>query len=147
MNRIVDLRNSFISHEIYDIYSACMYMPTWEKFYEQAMQLISDDLVSILGFVHNNDILGILVIRKGPQQNAVIEGIAVHRSYRQMGIGRQLIEFVFGMLQIRALLAETDDDAILFYKHCGFKTVEVVKYYDDKEYRRYKCVLEILQEV
>lgn len=145
MDRIIDLRNRFISHEVYDIYSACMYMPTWEKFHEQAMQFMSDDLISILGFVHNNEILGVLVIRKGSQQNAVIEGIAVHKSYRQMGIGRQFIEFVFKMLQVKVLSAETDDDAILFYRHCDFKTVEVVKYYEDKEYRRYKCMLEILQ--
>lgn len=144
MNRIVDLRNEFVSSEVYDIYSACMYMPTWEKFCEQAIQFMSDDLVSLFGFVHNNDILGVLVIRKDYQQNAEIKGIAVSISHRQMGIGRKLIEFAFQVLRIKALLAETDDDAILFYKHCGFEAVEVVKYYEGKKYRRYECMLEKL---
>lgn len=34
MNGIIDLRNRFVSQQVYDIYSTCMYMPTWEKFCE-----------------------------------------------------------------------------------------------------------------
>ena len=144
MNGIIDLRNRFISQQVYDIYSACMYMPTWEKFCEQANILINDDLVSILGCVHNNNIIGVLVMQKVTQQSAEIKGIAVDFLYRQKGIGRQLIEFVFQSLKIKSLFAETDDDAILFYRHCGFKIEDIVKVYENKEYRRYKCTLEKL---
>ncbi len=144
MNRIVDLRNRFISQQVYEIYSACMYMPTWEKFSEQANLLINDDLVSILGYIHKNNIIGVLVIQKGTQQRAVIKGIAVNALYRQKGIGRQLVESVFQSFKVKSLFAETDDDAIVFYRHCGFEIEDIVKVYENKEYQRYKCTLEKL---
>lgn len=144
MNRIVDLRNRFISQQVYEIYSACMYMPTWEKFSEQANLLINDDLVSILGYIHKNNIIGVLVIQKDTQQRAVIKGIAVNALYRQKGIGRQLVESVFQSFKVKSLFAETDDDAIVFYRHCGFEIEDIVKVYENKEYQRYKCTLEKL---
>lgn len=144
MNEIVDLRNNFVSPQVYAIYSACMYMPTWKKFCKQANVLIGDDLVRVFGYIHNHEIIGILAIRTDTKQNAEIKGIAVGTLYRQKGIGRQLIEFVFQTLQLKYLLAETDDAAILFYKRCGFEIEEIFKLYEHKEYRRYKCTLEKL---
>ena len=77
MNEIIDLKNRFISNQAYEIYSACMYMPTWEKFYEQANILVNEDLVSILGYIHNNNIIGILVIQKTTPESVEIKGISV----------------------------------------------------------------------
>lgn len=142
--KVVDLKSGFISSQAYDIYSECMYMATWEKFCKQAKLLISDDLVSIFGVIHNSDIIGVIAIRKVNSQSAEIKGIAVNASYRQRGIGRRLIESVFQNMHIKFLYAETDDDAISFYKHCGFKAEVNVKVYENIEYRRYKYTLEIL---
>lgn len=140
--KVVNLKNSFISSQIYDIYSECMYRPTWEKFYTQAKLLINDDAVSILGGITNSDIIGVIAIRQMNSYSAEIKGIAVSPLYRQSGVGRQLIESIFQRMQIKILYAETDDDAISFYEHCGFRTETLVKIYEDIEYRRYKCILE-----
>lgn len=51
----------------------------------------------------------------------------------------KLIDYVIENLNVKILFAETDDDAVEFYKKYGFKT-EFIK---DKEYTRYKCVLVI----
>lgn len=43
------------------------------------------------------------------------------------------------MLQINKLFAETDNDAVGFYEHCGFDIVKFIKKADGKDFIRYKC--------
>ena len=40
---------------------------------------------------------------------------------------------------IKEFFAETDDDAVMFYRRCGFQTDEFYKTYNTYKAKRYKC--------
>ena len=141
MCTIIDLKDKFNSLDCYNVYSACMYMPTVETFYKRASTLIEDKDVYVFGFVNENKIKGIVAIKQNNDVNAEIIGIAVDSSCRKQGIGRQLVNYAVDNLNISVLFAETDDDAISFYRQCGFQTEEFYKSYKNGIFKRYKCYL------
>ena len=81
--------------------------------------------------------LGVIVIKKINHGFYEIIDISVAPGFRTQGIASKLIDYVIEKFNIKNLFAETDNDAVGFYKKYGFKT-EFIK---DKEYTRYKCVL------
>jgi ribosomal protein S18 acetylase RimI-like enzyme len=54
-----------------------------------------------------------------------------------MGIGKKLIEYSFYHLKPSILVAETDDDAVEFYRRCGFIINSLGEKYPDIV--RYEC--------
>jgi GNAT superfamily N-acetyltransferase len=52
-----------------------------------------------------------------------IRSIAVAPAWRNRGVGRKLIEALAERASAKRVVAETDDDAVGFYRRCGF-TVE-----------------------
>ena len=60
---------------------------------------------------------------------------------RQQGIGSYMIQQVFCNHKIEELYAETDIDAVNFYKKTGFAIKEFVEHYDSHSVLRYSCVL------
>ncbi|MDR0288013.1 MAG: GNAT family N-acetyltransferase [Clostridiales bacterium] len=70
----------------------------------------------------------------------VVHNIAVSPKMRKNGIGKAMITAVQEKYKT-AVKAETDDDAVEFYRKCGFETEGFMKTCNNIEYRRYKCVL------
>jgi len=50
-----------------------------------------------------------------------------------------MINNIIAQSNIKELIAETDDDAVEFYRKCGFKIKDLGAVYDNT--RRYKCIL------
>jgi ribosomal protein S18 acetylase RimI-like enzyme len=65
-----------------------------------------------------------------------ILNIAVSEKERNHGIGRNMIDAV-AKTHIMAIEAETDDDAVGFYRKCGFEASAIQKY----NTRRWVCTL------
>lgn len=141
MKKITDIKNIFASQEVFAVYADCMYMPTWDKFLVRANEFVTDDSVHIFGYIEEDAVVGIIAVQQKENFCAEIKGIAVAPSHRKKGIGKQLIDSVFQHLPISALHAETDDDAIAFYQHCGFETESYMRQFESGSVRRYKCVL------
>jgi len=143
MGVIQDIKDKFITSEIYSIYSLCMYQPTWEKFISKAAEYMNSQTTSIFGYYLDGHIAGVIVINQDQKggEFPLIRGIAINYENRNQGIGRQLIQYACKVLGLSILTAETDDDAVSFYIRCGFKTEEFMLTFDSGEYRRYKCVL------
>ncbi len=85
--------------------------------------------------------VGVLRLDSQNRGRCTITHIATSPKWRGQGIGRKLIEFArdnFGFEQIEA---ETDDDALEFYKACGF----AVEPLGENKYgvQRYRCVLRV----
>lgn len=140
MKNIVDLKNNFIMADVYRVYSACMFEPTWEKFRERAENLSADPNVRVFGCFEDDALLGVIAVRK-MSDYAEICGIAVEEKRRGCGIGGKLVRYVMDMLKPDVLSAETDDDAVEFYRKAGFLIEEFAKVYDSGVYRRYRCTL------
>ena len=140
MKEIADLKENFITQEVYSVYAACMFEPTWEKFCRKADGFLRDPEVSVFGYRENDVPVGVIVVRKCGTV-AEICGIAVNQADRGRGIGGRLIRYVMEYLSPDVLTAETDDDAVEFYRKCGLRTEAFTETYDGGECRRYRCVL------
>ena len=93
----------------------------------------------LYGWIENDEVLGVCGVEIHSDW-VVINNIAVNFSARKHGIGRAMIIAIQQKYQI-TVEAETDDDAIEFYRKCGFETEGFVKTYNDGECQRYKCIL------
>jgi len=69
----------------------------------------------------------------------VLEYIAVDATHRGRGLGRQLIEYISAN---GAIEAETDDDAVDFYRRLGFTISDAGRDARWPDRRRYRCVLD-----
>ena len=125
---IRDIKKQFQTAEAYAVYAACMYEPTFEKFLQKTAPLLDDPNTGVYGA-------------------AEINGIAVRETHRRRHIGSDLIEYVLRAEALTELSAETDDDAVLFYRHCGFETETVSMTYGGIPCRRYRCVRRSCQRV
>lgn len=135
------IKQTFLTSAVYEIYSQCMYAPTYEKFARKARSYLDDPSTDIYGFYEDNTLLGVIVLQPKFQNTAEIVGIAVERTHWNRHIGRKLIQYAATTGHYQALYAETDKDAVLFYARCGFKTEAFQAVYDGIPCRRYRCIL------
>ncbi len=91
-------------------------------------------------FAHDREgtLIGVIGIEQVTEGAGVITQIAVARSVRHQGIARAMIDDGMGALSISVLQAETDDDAVGFYRSCGFQVRSLGEKYPGVE--RYLCV-------
>lgn len=69
-----------------------------------------------------------------------IHSIAVEPEWRHRGLGRMLLDALAECLSAERLVAETDDDAVGFYGHCGFVVEDAPSKFGRA---RFWCVREI----
>ena len=73
-------------------------------------------------------------------KTARIRHIAVDPTVQRVGLGRRMIEALFRQLDFSVLRAETDSDAVEFYRACGFTVETLGETYPGVE--RFECVLQ-----
>lgn len=137
---IRDIKQNFLTPEVYEIYSLCMYTPTYEKFAKKAHAYLSNPGTAIYGFYANHALLGVIVLQSTAPSTAEIVGIAVEHSHQHRHIGRNLIQYAVTAGRYPELYAETDDDAVSFYERCGFETEAFQATYNGIPRRRYRCI-------
>ena len=129
-----------LSEEAYAIYAPCMYNASYMDYKLKIESYISNQLTDIFVCTENEKKLGILVLNK-KEFEAEIMGIAVSSKFHNRGIGRLLISTVMNYEQMECMTAQTDDDAIEFYRKCGFSDEKIIKEYPDGKSIRYNCLL------
>ena len=127
--------------QTYDIYKHCMYMPTEEAFRKKIGLYLRDHAVRIYGCSDHDRITGILVVSLAENDRAEIIGISVDPAYRNQGIGSYMINQVQKNLGITFFYAETDDDAVRFYRKNGFVIIAFSEIHDGETVTRYRCEL------
>lgn len=85
-----------------------------------------------------DDYVGICGVRRIDNQKVDIMHIAVDETLRKQGIATKMIQAVNDIERVKEIHAETDDDAVNFYRKLGFKVTEVRDKYTDV--LRYECV-------
>ena len=96
-----------------------------------------DVSLQLFGLMDSEALLGLIGLAPLDTQAASIRHIAVHRSRRKQGLGRAMIDLIFSTLNLVRLEAETDDDAIGFYRRCGFAIENLGEQYPG--IIRYRC--------
>ena len=82
--------------------------------------------------------LGIIGV-KGEEGSAEMLHIAVAENKRNCGIGRSMIDELLMLENLTELTAETDRDAVEFYRRCGFEIQSLGEKYPGVE--RFHCRL------
>ncbi len=134
-------RDWLTSKEAFSIYAPCMYQPKYEDFVAQMEEYFSDPSVKIFVCETEGDKDGILVMKEDGYE-AEILGIAVKESLRKKGIGKDMVYQVMEIEHLKRITAQTDDDAIGFYRNSGFEAEKVVIEYPDGSAVRYNCVFQ-----
>lgn len=136
---IHDMKQNVLSPAVYEIYSQCMYAPSYEKFAEKARFYLDDSSTAIYGFYENSTLLGVIVLQAKAPSTAEIVGIAVEHTHQHRHIGKKLIQHAAAIGRYTELYAETDDDAVTFYERCGFEVEAFQAAYDGIPCKRYRC--------
>ena len=136
---IKNIKGVLCAQEIYNIYSACMFEPTFDKFKIKTEQMQNDSTVSVYGYFLNEKIVGVISTQETDKAVEII-GIVVDSQKRHLGIGTKLIDYISKKCK-KEIIAETDSDAVMFYKKCGFDIEEKTVSKPNISYSRYICTL------
>lgn len=131
MNSIVVVDK--IDSDILALLAQSVYNPTEERLLNRAKKYKDDINTHIYAYKDENDYKGIVVFEI-VNSSATILDIAVKLECQRNGIGSKLVDFIFNQFEIDKITAETDDDAIGFYKKCGFTVASVNEVSGTKRY-------------
>ena len=96
---------------------------------------------SIFVAVQESKIIGVIGMVHSDRSHGIIAHLTVHPDTRRQGVGCQLINNTVTALELKDIEAETDQDAIDFYRACGFETQEIESQYPGV--RRFRCAKNI----
>ena len=136
---IKNIKDILCTKEIYNIYSACMFEPTFDKFKLKTKQMQNDSSVCVYGYFLNEKIIAVISTQETDKTIEII-GIAVDIKDRYSGIGTKLIDYIKDKSK-KPIIAETDSDAVMFYKKYGFDIEEKIVSKSSISYSRYVCTL------
>ncbi len=133
---IIDIKKSISKYPFYELLSPSVYSPTKERLIARAEKYQENENTHIYAFEESGEFKGIVVFEIA-DNTATILDIAVKSEHQGQGIGSKLIDFIFNEFSVENITAETDDDAIDFYKKYGFIIANTIIKFDTK---RYICV-------
>ncbi len=93
----------------------------------------------LYGYTIEQDLVGCIGIVKGEANRCEIKHIAVSPAFRGKGIGREMIRYIIEQYSFTSIYAETDQEAVLFYKNLGFHITNLGEKYPGVE--RFACLL------
>jgi ribosomal protein S18 acetylase RimI-like enzyme len=117
---IIDVKNYFDSTELLEILAESVFEPTMERLKSKADNYMSNPLVSIYALNQNGKNIGIIVLKTINSRQIEILNFAVKSDMQKSGVGRKLINYCSRAFKADSIIAETDDDAVGFYKKVGF---------------------------
>jgi ribosomal protein S18 acetylase RimI-like enzyme len=94
----------------------------------------------LLGLEEDGRLIGLIGLECAELGRATIQHIVVVPERRRQGIGRALLFQAAATRGIHCLVAETDADAVDFYRRCGFSVESLGETYPGVE--RFRCTWE-----
>jgi len=131
-------RNRHNLEDIKGLLALAVSQPTPERLQQLVEEFYAAEGRSIFVAVHESNITGVIGMVYNDGSRGVIAHLAVHPNTRRQGIGRQLIDNAVAALELEDIEAETDQDAVDFYRACGFETQEIESQHPGV--RRFRCV-------
>ena len=134
----LNAKNSLQDKEICALLAPSVFEPTPERLADRAERYIKDADTSVYAGSVSGEYKGIVVF-KITGNSAEILDIAVKEEDRGKGIGTAFLDFIFSRFDITEITAETDDEAVEFYKKYGFRIAGTKMKFNTV---RYICVCE-----
>ncbi len=120
-----------------DLLAMAMGRPTPERIQALLDKFYNEKTHPIFVALDNNNIIGMIGMDYTMAPHGWIVHIAVHSDFRRKVIGQSLIDYVFKTFSLKSVALETDQDAVGFYRACGFSAVEIVSKWPGV--RRFRC--------
>ncbi len=136
VSSICDIKEIITEPDILKLLAPSVYNPTEERLLNRAKKYQENENANIYAYKENSKYKGIVVF-KTQNNSATILDIAIKPEHQGQGIGSKLIDFIFNNFNVHSITAETDDDAIGFYKRYGFAVAKTETKFNTK---RYICV-------
>ena len=127
--------------DIIKLMSLSVYKYSLERAALNAQSYMKNEAHESYGWVENDDVLGVVGVLIH-QDKIEITNISVAENSRKHGVGRAMITALREKYR-KIIEAETDDDAIDFYRKCGFETVAIYKQYGNERFRRWICIMSV----
>jgi ribosomal protein S18 acetylase RimI-like enzyme len=123
--------------EIASLLAYCVYQPDESKLDKIADMYLHNSNLMMFGYCLGKKVVGCTGVDFSNPEKAVLMHIAVDPAYRRRGIGRVMIADMITQYSIRCLEAETDGEAVDFYRNCGFEVESLGEKYPGVN--RYRC--------
>lgn len=134
---ILDIKAHLKDENILAILAESTYMSTEEKLNARAEKYMNDDRIVVWGANVADKFHGIIILSCKENDNIEILDIAVLKESQKQGIGHRMIKCIKESYKPISILAETDDDAVDFYRKIGFKVQSLGERYPG--IIRYEC--------
>ena len=137
--RPIDLSGRLDDPAVREIISYAVGYPTPEKL-DAIMRLHRSGERDLVGIERDGQVVACLSYEGVSKTRIVIQHIAVSPDERRGGLGRALVKWLQDTNPGSELQADTDSDAIDFYRRCGFS---VARFVDPRwpEVERWRCTL------
>jgi ribosomal protein S18 acetylase RimI-like enzyme len=136
--RKINLKEIHDSDEVRLLLAECMW-PDNERILQELHKYKVDDTRFLYGRFISNELVGIIGLIQLSPLEFELKHIAIRSDYRKQGIGRGMIYESVKMNRINKLIAETDKDAVNFYRNIGFEIKSLGEKYPGVE--RFQCIL------
>lgn len=114
-----------VSPQVRELLSLSMGDPTPAALDDVGHHYREDPAWALFGYEREGVVVGCVGIEVTGHGEAALRHLAVAPEERLRGIGRSMIDGVSERLLLHSVVAETDGDAVGFYRRCGF-TVESI---------------------
>ena len=135
---ICGVKDKLFRDDILPLLAPSVYNPTPERLQARAEKYSGDPDIRVCAY-KEYEYKGIVAFSM-EDNIATILDIAVSSDFRGQGIGSRLVNYIKDKMNPKKIIAETDDDAVLFYKKYGFEATPIKTDYDSN---RYSCILEV----
>ena len=119
MLEFVNVKQNIFDTDILPLLAPSVFEPTPEKLKARAERYINRPDTHIYACRDGGNYIGIVVFEAVGTKATVLD-IAVDEACRKQGVGSALLSFFIENFAIDKMIAETDDDAVGFYKKFGF---------------------------
>lgn len=136
VSSICDVKEIITEPDILKLLAPSVYNPAEERLLNRAKKYQEYEETNVYVYIEDNEYKGIVVFEI-VNNSATILDIAIKPEHQGQGIGSKLIDFIFNNFNVHSITAETDDDAIGFYKKYGFAVAKTETKFNTK---RYICV-------
>ncbi|SFS47105.1 GNAT family N-acetyltransferase [Paenibacillus sp. 453mf] len=103
----------------------------------------NNDSTELLGFEDEGQLVALIGIEQDGNK-VMIKHLAVLPENREKGYGRGIISEMISSVQPETVIAETDEEAVDFYRNVGFVVYSLGEKYPGVE--RFRCVFETEEE-
>lgn len=136
--RLITSFDQLPHNEGYQIYKQCMFHPTQEKYIARIQGFLMKSSCRVYACDQNHRLVGIIILNI-MGSIAEIVGIATASKLHGKGIGSYMINQTSQLEGLTTLTAETDDDAVIFYRKNGFQIDKQIHTFGEETVVRYLC--------